>query len=137
MHSFLSRLNAVFAFALSVLASVTFACFVTTFFKNYSTAVEIATAKPFIKNLPDYSANREKNDLAVLNFDLQVDLSPLFDWNTKQLFLFLTAEYATKENALNQVVLWDKIVLRTDNPVIDLKSNNLKYYFWDDGNGLR
>uniref|UniRef100_A0A915IN19 Signal peptidase complex subunit 3 n=1 Tax=Romanomermis culicivorax TaxID=13658 RepID=A0A915IN19_ROMCU len=101
MHSFLSRLNAVFAFTLSTLASVTFPCFVSTFFKNYSTAVEIDMAKPYM----------ELDVLnAILNFDLQVGLSPLFDWNTKQLFLFSRAEYAMKEN----VVLWDKIVLWTD-----------------------
>lgn len=36
-----------------------------------------------------------------------------------------------------QVVLWDKIVLRGDNAVLDFKNMNTKYYFWDDGNGLR
>lgn len=36
-----------------------------------------------------------------------------------------------------QVVLWDKIVKRGDNAKIDVKSINTKYYFWDDGNGLR
>lgn len=52
----------------------------------------------FRKNLPDYSAARERNDLGFVNFDVQVDLSPLFNWNTKELFLYLTAEYSTKNN---------------------------------------
>merc|ERR1711944_45737 len=54
----------------------------------------------------------------------------------KQLFLYLTAEYQTPNNKLNQVVLWDKIILRGENAMLDNRSMNTKYYFWDDGNGL-
>lgn len=36
-----------------------------------------------------------------------------------------------------QVVVWDKIILRGENAVLDFKNMNTKYYFWDDGNGLR
>ena len=39
--------------------------------------------------------------------------------------------------ALNQVVLWDKIVLRGDNPKLLLKDMKTKYFFFDDGNGLK
>lgn len=70
-------------------------------------------------------------------FNFQTDLSSLFNWNVKQLFLYLTAEYKTEANELNQVVLWDKIILRGENAVLDFKNMNTKYYFWDDGNGLR
>lgn len=55
------------------------------------------------KNVPDYSASREKNDLGFLTFDLHTDLSHLFNWNVKQLFLYLTAEYESSNNKLNQV----------------------------------
>ncbi|KAI5943734.1 Signal peptidase complex subunit 3 [Manis javanica] len=64
-------------------------------------------------------------------------LENIFDWNVKQLFLYLSAEYSTKNNALNQVVLWDKIVLRGDNPKLLLKDMKTKYFFFDDGNGLK
>lgn len=36
-------------------------------------------------------------------FDLQANLNPLFNWNAKQLFVFLMAEYETVDNKLNQV----------------------------------
>uniref|UniRef100_A0A8V0XGH1 Signal peptidase complex subunit 3 n=2 Tax=Phasianidae TaxID=9005 RepID=A0A8V0XGH1_CHICK len=39
--------------------------------------------------------------------------------------------------ALNQVVLWDKIILRGDNPRLFLKDMKSKYFFFDDGNGLK
>lgn len=89
------------------------------------------------KNVPDYGASREKKDLGFLTFDLQADLTKLFNWNVKELFLYLTAEYKTKENEINQVVLWDKILLRGENAVLNYKKMNTKYYFWDDGNGLK
>lgn len=33
-----------------------------------------------------------------LIFDLESDLTPLFNWNTKQVFVYLTAEYPGKSN---------------------------------------
>ncbi len=39
-------------------------------------------------------------------FDLQADLNPLFNWNAKQLFVFLMAEYETADNKLNQVQIY-------------------------------
>ncbi|KAL3265251.1 hypothetical protein HHI36_009465 [Cryptolaemus montrouzieri] len=137
MHSFLQRGNALLAYTLSVLACLTFACFISTVFLNYRTDVDISTVRIVLKNIPDYSASREENDLGFLTFDLQTDLKHLFNWNVKQLFVYLTAEYETPNNKLNQVVLWDKIILREENAKLDFKNINTKYYFWDDGNGLK
>lgn len=136
MHTLLSRGNAIFAYSLTVLACLTFGCFLSTVFLNYQADVSITTVKVLVKNVPDYSAERVEKDLGFLTFDLQTDLSSLFNWNVKELFLYLTAEYETEENELNQVVLWDKILLRGENAVLDFKNMNTKYYFWDDGNGL-
>ena len=48
--------------------------------------------------MTEFTNGKKKNDLGFLNFDLNVDLGPLFNWNVKQLFLYLTAEYETKQN---------------------------------------
>uniref|UniRef100_A0AAY5KP15 Signal peptidase complex subunit 3 n=1 Tax=Esox lucius TaxID=8010 RepID=A0AAY5KP15_ESOLU len=89
------------------------------------------------KNVDDFTGPRERSDLGFITFDLSADLKPIFDWNVKQLFLYLSAEYATKSNALNQVVLWDKIVLRGESTKLNLRDMKSKYFFFDDGNGLR
>ena len=34
---------------------------------------------------------------------LHLDLNPLFDWNVKQLFLYLVAEYVTPANVSNSI----------------------------------
>ncbi|XP_017798416.1 PREDICTED: signal peptidase complex subunit 3 [Habropoda laboriosa] len=114
MHSVFARNNAIVAYTLSVSACLTFCCFLSTVFIDYRANANLNTVK-----------------VAVIH------LTPLFNWNVKQLFLYLTAEYQTRNNDFNQVVLWDKIVLRGDNAVLDFKNMNTKYYFWDDGNGLR
>ena len=89
---------------MSVLAALTFLCFLSTFLMvDYCAEAEIGTVNVVVKHVSDYSASREKNDLGFLTFDLQADLNPLFNWNVKQLFLYLTAEYATPKNAVNQV----------------------------------
>lgn len=137
MNSVLSRANAIFAFSLSILAGLTFLCFLSTAFHEYNGKVSVSTAKTVVKNVPDFSASRYKNDLGFVTFDLKADLNHLFNWNVKQLFLYLTAEYETENNVINQVVLWDKIIRRGEDATLDYKKMNTKYYFWDDGNGLR
>lgn len=137
MNTVLARLNAIFAFSLSLLAGLTFCCFLSTVFIDYRAAAQINTVKVVVKNVADYSASREKNDLGFLTFDLEADLTPIFNWNVKQLFLYLTAVYKTPNNLHNQVVLWDKIIQRGESAILDYKSINTKYYFWDDGNGLK
>ncbi|NXK03170.1 SPCS3 peptidase, partial [Herpetotheres cachinnans] len=99
------------------------------------------------KNVEDFTGPRERSDLGFVTFDITADILnnkkiltsifSIFDWNVKQLFLYLSAEYSTKNNALNQVVLWDKIMLRGDNPRLFLKDMKSKYFFFDDGNGLK
>lgn len=37
----------------------------------------------------------------------------------------------------NQVVIWDKIILRGDNALLNYHGMNTKYYFFDDGLGLK
>lgn len=45
--------------------------------------------------------------------------------------------FETSFQEVNQVVLWDKIIVRGENTILDLKKANTKYYFWDYGNGLK
>jgi signal peptidase complex subunit 3 len=47
-----------------------------------------------------YSPKRE--EYAHIRFDLDADLSPLFNWNTKQVFVYLSAEYPTQQQQQQQ-----------------------------------
>ena len=54
---------------------------------------------------------------------MQADLNPLFNWNVKQLFLYLTAEYETPNNQLNQVRVVTSRV-RTDGTAREVHGNS-------------
>jgi hypothetical protein len=62
-----------------------------------------------------YWGTREE-DLGSMRFDVQVDLQPLLNsYNTKQLFLYLTATYDDIDASVgHEVVLWDRIITRGD-----------------------
>ena len=69
MHTFLTRANALAAYTMSVLAALTFMCFLSTFlFETYSAPAKMNTVKVVVKHVPDYSASREKNDLGMVFF---------------------------------------------------------------------
>lgn len=42
--------------------------------------------------------------------NLTADLQESFTWNTRQIYLWLTAEYKTEKNQLNQAVFWNWII---------------------------
>eukprot|EP00516_Mucochytrium_quahogii_P002582 CAMPEP_0203746756 /NCGR_PEP_ID=MMETSP0098-20131031/2102_1 /ASSEMBLY_ACC=CAM_ASM_000208 /TAXON_ID=96639 /ORGANISM=" , Strain NY0313808BC1" /LENGTH=186 /DNA_ID=CAMNT_0050634963 /DNA_START=11 /DNA_END=568 /DNA_ORIENTATION=+ len=48
-------------------------------------------------------------DRAVLTVDLDVDLTPVWTWNTKQIFLFVMVEYKTSKTR-NSIVIYDMII---------------------------
>ncbi len=50
------------------------------------------------------------------HFDIRTDLRPLLhSYNTKQLFIYLTAEYAESSTGnTHEVVVWDRIIQRRD-----------------------
>jgi signal peptidase complex subunit 3 len=136
MHSIWTRANSIFAFTLSVLSAVTFLAFLSTAFLPNTTPVTISASNPRIRSMADYASDNAKSDMAMLSLNIHADVSPVFNWNVKQLFMYLVAEYSTMKNVVNQVVLWDKIVPRTDRQVVIEQSVNPKYYFIDDGSNL-
>jgi len=83
------------------------------------------------------SINNEQNDEASLNFQLRLDLRPLFSWNTKQIFVSIDAEYETERNKYNTISLWDSIVTQKTNSLLNYQNVRNKYRFIDQGTHLR
>ena len=158
MHTFWIRLNAIVFFALTYLLGLSLlTSFTTTTYPFAPTTSEPIiellrlSPKPPInpsssnsKSLPGIKSLRSLGgvDRALLYFDLNVDLSPAFNWNVKQLFCFLVASYETEDHTLNQVVVWDKIVesssyYPTDVKRIDIENLLIKYPLTDKGSALR
>lgn len=135
MHTFLSRANACLAYAFTVLAVATFCCFATTCFVRYDADVIVTEASGRISQ--DYITGLGKVEEARIFTNLESDLEPLFNWNAKQLFVYLLAEYRSPDNGFNQVVLWDKIIRRGENALLRYARVMQEYRFLDERQSLR
>ncbi|KAJ5573760.1 Signal peptidase 22kDa subunit [Penicillium hispanicum] len=73
-----------------------------------------------VKGRPHYYSTK-REEYAQLRFDLDADLTPLFNWNTKQLFVYVYATYSSsdKPDSLvrdTEAVVWDTIIPATPSP---------------------
>ncbi|CAN1232797.1 Signal peptidase complex subunit 3B [Linum perenne] len=100
MHSFGFRANAVLTFGITILALICAMASVSDNFNSPSPSAEIQ-----ILNINWFQKQPHGNDEVSLTMNITVDLQSLFTWNTKQVFVFIAAEYETSKNALNQVIL--------------------------------
>jgi len=115
MHSFAYRANALFTFGVTILAIM---CVMASLSDNLNT--------------PSPQAEIEVS----LTLNISADLQSLFTWNTKQVFIFVAAEYESEKNALNQVSLWDAIIPSKEHAMFWIHTAN-KYSFVDQGSNLR
>jgi len=49
-------------------------------------------------------------DSAYMIFNVDIDLTDVFNWNVKYLFVWIKADYITSDRRVNQIVLWDGII---------------------------
>ncbi|KAJ3249248.1 Signal peptidase complex subunit [Chytriomyces hyalinus] len=133
----LNRANAVASFFSSVFFAVLAVVAVTGPILLHSAStpdVKLAMAKASVKmgRIGHYYDSRQPTtEMATLHFDLKADLSPLFNWNTKQLFVFLVAEYSTPSHVTNQVTLWDDIITSKEDAVLSYRRKKAEYMFSD------
>ncbi|KAH8888889.1 signal peptidase 22 kDa subunit [Thozetella sp. PMI_491] len=114
MHTSLVRIQNAFGFFTTV-------CFVVAAFIAASDLITPRAPSGTIKTTnvqvvrgrPHYYSTK-KEEYAILKFSLDADLSSLFTWNTKQVFVYVTAEWpsagGSSTNATNQAVIWDSII---------------------------
>lgn len=143
MHTVWVRLNAVVFFSLSVLLVLALlAAFssIPVFLGDNGNAeapLEAIVNKVQMNSLRSLRSHGGV-DRALFSIDIDADFRPAFHWNVKQLFVFVVAEYTSKANKLNQVVLWDKIIQATSpNKQVYEKDAVIKYSLIDQGAGLR
>jgi len=129
MYSCFQRINAISAFATSVLLCLLVALSATTFIipANFEKASLKINSLNVVNGRSAYE--RREQPFASVRFDLKVDLQPLFNWNTKQVFVYFVAEYSTGNYPENQVVLWDRIIRRRSDARINIADAKNKYAF--------
>lgn len=84
------------------------------------------------------SYNKGKENLR-MRFDLDADLRPLFNWDTKQVIAYVVGEYQNTRNTGNskgepsssKVVFWDRIISDADHAKLHLRNKKSKYSIYD------
>ena len=69
-------------------------------------------------------------------FTAKVDLRDEWHWNTKQLFVWITADWQSK-NERHSVSIWDRILLTRESSKFSLTQSDMKYVLWNTGKGLK
>jgi len=131
MHSFAYRSNALFTFGVTILAIM---CIMVSVSDNFNTASPQAQIE--VLKINRFKRQPNGNDEVSLTMNISADLQSLFTWNTKQVFIFVAAEYETPKNVLNQVSLWDAIIPSKEHAKFSIPATN-KYGFVDQGSNLR
>ncbi|XP_022131260.1 signal peptidase complex subunit 3B-like [Momordica charantia] len=131
MHSFGYRANAVVTFAVTILAIM---CAMASFSDNFNSPSP--TAHIQVLNIKWFQKQLHGNDEVSMTLNISADMQSLFTWNTKQVFVFVAAEYETPKNSLNQISLWDAIIPSKENARFSIHTVN-KYRFIDQGSNLR
>ncbi|WWC70963.1 uncharacterized protein I206_104916 [Kwoniella pini CBS 10737] len=117
MYSTLQRLNHISSLATTYVMILLGFISIASFLSLPSVDVGNVEVKDLIiqkGRLRRWGARQE--ELASLKFDIRTDLNPLLNsYNTKQLFVYLTASYEEQSTGnSHEVVLWDRIIERAD-----------------------
>ncbi|KAL5061014.1 hypothetical protein RYX36_032618 [Vicia faba] len=131
MHSFGYRANALLTFSLTILALL---CAISSLSDSLHSPSPSAQVQ--VLNVNWFQKQRNGNDEISVTLNISADLQSLFTWNTKQVFVFLAAEYDTPKNSLNQISLWDGIIPSKEHAKFLIHTSN-KYRFIDQGTNLR
>ncbi|KAI0005189.1 signal peptidase 22 kDa subunit [Xylariaceae sp. FL0662B] len=115
MYNSLTRLQNVFGFFTTVVFVVAAIIAASDFTAPRTPSAAIKTTNvQVVKGRPHYYSTK-KEEYAIIKFSLDADLSSLFTWNTKQLFVYVTAEWPAPPagdsmNQTNKAVIWDSII---------------------------
>ncbi|KAI8933156.1 hypothetical protein NX059_009797 [Plenodomus lindquistii] len=118
MHSALVRLQNVFGFfttvAFSVAAMIALSSFVTP--QTPSASIQLRNVQ-VVRGRPHYYSSK-REEYAHIRFDLDADLTTLFSWNTKQVFLYLKAVYPSlsPSSPPSEAIIWDAIIASESAP---------------------
>ncbi|KAK9461148.1 signal peptidase 22kDa subunit [Lipomyces oligophaga] len=95
-------------------------------------SASISIGQVDVHRRPRTGYNYRNQEYSSMYFDLEADLRPVFNWNTKQIFVYLTASYPGRPFA-NKVVLWDRIIQNKEDAKFSLHNESSAYEIYDVG----
>ncbi|KAF4555089.1 Signal peptidase subunit-like protein [Elsinoe fawcettii] len=117
MHSSLVRVQNVFGFFTTVAFTVAAAIAITSLIHPQNPSAKLSMSNvSVVKGRPHYYSTK-KEEYAHIKFDLSADLSSLFSWNTKQIFVYIVAVFPSHHRSTanapvpaSEAVIWDAII---------------------------
>ncbi|OMJ17494.1 Microsomal signal peptidase subunit 3 [Smittium culicis] len=137
MNKFTTRISSIFSFSSSAfMVMILLMAFLT---RNYQDVpnVKLDVQEVTVSNKGNYDyydSTSRTAEFARIKFNLSADMSHLFNWNTKQLFCYLLAEYENSEGKTetdNKVIIWDRIIVSPKRAKLSMKKHFNKYSFRD------
>lgn len=134
MHNTLNRIQNAFgfftscAFALAAIIAVLSVIPFPAPTSSPSASISVRNVQ-VVKGRPHYYSPK-REEYASIRFDLDADLSSLFTWNTKQLFVYIMASYPSSSNVgagSSDAVLWDAIIPAPSTPY-SLQNLKARYF---------
>ncbi|TPX58000.1 hypothetical protein SpCBS45565_g08094 [Spizellomyces sp. 'palustris'] len=135
MHTLSQRANTLFAFFVTVLFSVLGAVAISGPLLLWRVPIDANSVDLSVEAVSvkmgrlgyyyDYSS--PMTEVGLIQFNLDADLTSLWNWNTKQLFLYVVAEYETPSHNVNQIVIWDDIITSKEDAIVTLRNKKAEY----------
>jgi len=120
MDSYANRANTIFYTFGQCLGFFAVLCHLTTNFYDISSVYAGVSHE---KSLDLTSNTHYRADQANIEFNIDIDLSPEWNWNTNLFFVMIIAKYETPTMKINEVCIWDKII--TSRQKSKLSMNNV------------
>ncbi|KAJ3566144.1 hypothetical protein NP233_g7181 [Leucocoprinus birnbaumii] len=121
MHSIVSRINNVSALLSSCMMALLAAIAISSFVFTADPKGDLGLAS--VKVYPATGAKKSTRQTGTGFCQFQY-LRPLFHWNTKQLFVWVEAEFNNTKKAENAVVIWDRIIRRKEDANLKVTGKN-------------
>ncbi|KAK1067538.1 Signal peptidase complex subunit [Friedmanniomyces endolithicus] len=119
MHNNLTRIQNVFGFFTSVAFAVAAVIAVSVVLSAQSPSASLQLRNvQVVKGRPHYYSTK-REEYAHVKFHLDADLSTLFNWNTKQIFAYITASYPSSDPSTiprSEAIIWDAVIPATNAP---------------------
>ncbi len=98
MHSTLSRLNAVSALATTIVLVLVVLIDLASHSRHTPSGKLHINQLEVVRAKAAWHMDRNIQDFVQTSFTIDADFSPLFDWNTKQIFVSIAANYTSSKH---------------------------------------
>lgn len=134
MYSWTARVNVVFFLAFLALVASTWGSSLTTMWYRPVSPSRLDNVR--IPQLKFTRRHYVQGDEAVVELRLDADLRDIWNWNVKQLFVYIRADFVSANEKSNHIVIWDRVVTEVEDALLQ-ENIRAEYLMTDESAQLR